>query len=142
MSGTVTSLATLIYLSEDGGGLEAGLCLSIDRFLDQLLPTVELSTSLSLYRRLKFFTKESNEAGFFWGPVSIKLLKDGLEMFEVRSPILYFLLLVLRILLILPQIVSTKALESPRFFRRKILNSTQPLLRPGSFDACASANES
>ena len=61
-----------VHLSEDGGGLEAGLCLSIDRFLDQLLPTVELPTSLfhlSLYRWLKFFTKESNEARFFWGPL-------------------------------------------------------------------------
>ena len=31
---------------------------------------------------LKFFSKESNEVRLFWGPVSIKLNKDELEMRE------------------------------------------------------------
>ena len=54
------------------GGWRLAFASSIDRFLDQLLPTVELPTSLfhlSLYRRLRFFTKESNEARFFCGPL-------------------------------------------------------------------------
>lgn len=36
MSGTIASWATLIHLSEDRRGLETGLGLGVDRFLDYL----------------------------------------------------------------------------------------------------------
>ena len=65
MSGPVTSWATLIYLSEDGRGLEAGLCLSINRFFNQCVPTVELPPALfhlDLNRGLES-SNESNEVG-------------------------------------------------------------------------------
>ena len=68
----------LIYFSEDGGRLEA-----IDCFLEQCIPTVKFPSALfhlGLDRRLESFSKESNEVGLFWSPVSIKLDKDGLEM--------------------------------------------------------------
>ena len=49
---------------------------------------------LSLDQRLEPLSEVSNESGLFWSPVSIKLNKDGLKMFEVGRLILNFLLLV------------------------------------------------
>ena len=98
MSGKITLRTTLIHVLDKRGELEAGLCLSIDGFVDQLLSTVFFPAAL-LYlgfdRRLESFTKVTNERGLFWSPVNIKLDKDGLKMFEVGRPILNFLLLVL-----------------------------------------------
>ena len=98
MGRSVTSWTTLIHLSEDGEGLEAGLGFGIDRFFDQFLPAIQLSAAmfhLGFYRRLEPLSEVLNESGLFWSPVSIELNKDGLEMLEVRCPILNFLLLVL-----------------------------------------------
>lgn len=89
-----------------------------------IAPTIAFPSALfhpGFYRWLESFTEESDEIGLLWCSVSIKFNKDGLKEYEVRSPILNSFLLVLRLL----QMVSTKALESPRFFRRKALNSTQ-----------------
>ena len=49
---------------------------------------------LGLDRGLEFFSKESNEVGLFWSPVSIKL-DNRLKMLEVRRPIVNFFLRIL-----------------------------------------------
>ena len=78
VSGAIPSWSILIYLSEDRGRLEA-----IYRFFRLVHPNCLvffcIIPSLCLDRRLTSFSKESNEVGLFWGPVSIKLNKDGLE---------------------------------------------------------------
>ena len=87
MSGTVTSWATLIHLSEHGRRLPAYLGLGVDCLFDWF---VQLSSSLP---RCSIW----DEVGLFWSSVSIKLNKDGLEVFKVRGLVLDFFNLVLRI---------------------------------------------
>lgn len=102
MSRTIAFGAKLIHLTANERKLEAGLGLGVNCFLDQLIPAVEFSPALfhlGLYQLLESLIKKSDESGLFWGPVSIELYKDGLEMLEVRSPVLDFFLSVLRVFL-------------------------------------------
>ena len=69
ITGAITSWTTLIHLAADEGGLETSLCLSVDRFFNQFVPAVVLSTALfhlGLYRRLESFSKELYESGHFF----------------------------------------------------------------------------
>lgn len=75
MSEMIVLLSLVVYILNVGSRLEAYFGLSLDRFLDHLFLGVYFSTSLlhlSLYQRFKIFSKESNEIGFFWSPVSVK----------------------------------------------------------------------
>ena len=72
VSAPVTSWATLIHRR----GLEASLCLNINCFFNQCVPTVELPLALfhlGLNQGLESFSKESNEVGLFWSGVNIKI---------------------------------------------------------------------
>ena len=62
------------------------------------------------------FSKEANEVGLFWSPVSIKV--DGLKMLEVRRPIANFLWYWESYLMRL-QLVYMEVLESPKLFQEK-----------------------
>lgn len=44
--GAITSWTTLIHLAEDECRLEASFCLDVNRFLDQLIPAIKLSSTL------------------------------------------------------------------------------------------------
>lgn len=74
----------LIYDSDKREGQEADFCLSFDRFIDQLLPDIIFLSTLFYLSgnwRLKPILEDSNKGGFFIGSISIKLYKDGLQMF-------------------------------------------------------------
>ena len=64
----------LTHISENGS-LEV-----INRFLQLVRPNYLVpSCVVPSEPGLEFFSKKSNEVGLFWGSVSIKLDKDGLE---------------------------------------------------------------
>lgn len=74
-SETIPSWATVIHHAKDEGGLEASFCLGLDRFLYQLLPTIEFSPALihpNFDQRPESITKESYESGLFRGCVSVR----------------------------------------------------------------------
>lgn len=76
VSGTIASGATLIHFTKDRGGLKAGFDHCVNRFLDQIVPTYQLSPALvhpNLDRWLEPFAEVSDEIGIFWSPISIKL---------------------------------------------------------------------
>ena len=52
---------------------------------------------LSFYWQSETFAEESNKVGFFRSSFLIKFLKNRLEMFKVRGPVLYLILLKLRV---------------------------------------------
>ena len=96
-----TLWATLIHLLEDGGGLEAGLCLSIDRFLNQCANVSQLSSSLPRYsiwaltKSLSPSQKNRTRSNSSGAPSASNLI---VEILEVRCPIVNFHLLVLGVL--------------------------------------------
>lgn len=127
MRGTITSWTSLTHLSKHEGWLETGLGLSVNRLFNEFVATVELSAALlhlSFNPRIEPFTKQVDKVELFWTPVSIKFDENRLELFKVRGPVLDFFNLLLRVSLTLLQMLSTKALESSRFLRKKILKST------------------
>ena len=78
VSGALTLWAMLIYLSEDRRRLKA-----VNRFLRLVHPNCLASSCVVLSEPgLESFLKQSNEIGLFWGPISIRLDKDELEMKE------------------------------------------------------------
>lgn len=100
MGQSATPWTSLTHISEHCRGQEGGLSLSIsiNCLLNQLVPAVEFSTPLlhlSLDGRLKAFAEKADQVRFFWGPVTIKFQKNGLEMFQSRGPILNFFHLIL-----------------------------------------------
>ena len=109
----------LTHISEDGS-LEA------INYFPQLVRCNCLAPScvVSSEPGLESFSKESNKVRLFWGPVNIKLDKDGLERrWDAPSWISshwYWESYLMRL-----EVVYTEALESPRLFRRETLNSTQ-----------------
>ena len=69
--GSVVVQTSLVYLFNVGRGLQACLGLGIDRFLNDLGPTVQLSASLlylSYYWWLKAFAEEIYQVGFLGRP--------------------------------------------------------------------------
>lgn len=91
-----------IHLPDGGGGLESSICFGVDCLIEQPTPVAELSTALfhlGYDRWLGPFAKKSDEDKLFLGSVSIKLYEDRLKMFELRRPVLYFLLLALKVAL-------------------------------------------
>ena len=80
--------------------MQAGLCLSIDRFFDELLSTIVFSPPLfhlGFYRRSETFAEEPNKVGFFRSSLLIEFLKNGLEVFKVRGLVLHLFVLKLRV---------------------------------------------
>ena len=52
---------------------------------------------LGFYRRSETFAEEPNKVGFFRSSLLIEFLENELEVFKVRSPVLYLFLLKLRV---------------------------------------------
>ena len=81
--------------------MQAGFCLSIDRFFDELLLTIVFSPPLfrlGLYQRSETFAEELNKVGFFQSSLLIEFLENGLEVFKVRGPVLHLFLLKLGVM--------------------------------------------
>ena len=115
-SRTVALQAALIYVLDKRGGQKANFCLSFDHFFDQLLPIIILLSALFYLSdnwRLETISEDLNKSRFSKSSTSIKLHKDGLQMFKVGGLILHFLLLVLTIL---PNPIPDNVYKQPRVF--------------------------
>ena len=113
-SRTVGLWVALIYVPDKRGGQEADLCLSFDRFFDQLFLAIIFSSALfylSSNRRLETISEDSNKSRFSGSSTSINLHKDELQIFKLGGPILYFLLLVL---IVSPNSISDDIYKQPR----------------------------
>lgn len=102
MSGAIASRAARSISRMVEGGWSLAFAFGVDCLIEQPTPVAELSTTLfhlGYDRWLGPFAKKSDENKLFLGSVSIKLYEDRLKMFELRRPVLYFLLLALKVAL-------------------------------------------
>ena len=123
ISGAITLWAMLIHLSENGGRLEAGFCLSINRFFNQCVSTVKLSPAL-FHLDLNRGQESSNKFNKVRLIMNFHLLIGSLIKFDSRW-------------------YTRKPLSHPNSFKGKLW--TQPKARDfqlPSPNACAGANKS
>lgn len=84
------------------GGWSLAFAFGVNCLIEQPTPVAELSITLFYLgydQWLEPFGKKSDENKLFLGSVSIKLYENRLKMFELRCPVLYFLLLALKVVL-------------------------------------------
>ena len=115
---------TLIHLMWDRWRLQAGFCLSINCFFDELLQAIVFSPPLfhlSFYRWSEIFAEEINKVRFFLSSFLIKFLENRLKMFKVRASILHLFLLKLRVMFDSALGYVDKSLRVAEIFSKKSL---------------------
>lgn len=129
MGKTVALRIPLIYLTDGRDKKKAYFCLDVNGFFKEFFLIIyytALLFYLSLDGRLEALSKESNQIGLFWSPISNKFKQNKLEVLEIGSSVTRFFYLVLRVALDFTPNVIYKRLGVTKIFLKKDLE-----LRPG-----------
>lgn len=80
---------------------KSNIWLSFDQLFDLFFSTIIFLFALFYLNgnwKLEIILKNSNKSGFFSGSANIKLHKDWLQIFKQENSVLYYFLLVLKVL--------------------------------------------